>query len=75
VRNLVHGHRLILRAFGVALPFLNWAFLLCGLAGIVGTASGILPPFSHSWWAKITTCLLWALFAREGYEPLAEDAP
>lgn len=74
MRRLLHAHRLVVRGFGLALPFLNWSFLLCGLAGAVGTAAGLLPPFSHNWWAKVTSILLWLLFAREGYEPLAEDA-
>lgn len=60
-------------AFGKTLPAVNWAFFVTGLAGGIGTAAGLLPPFSGSWWARITTVLLWALFAREGYEPLAED--
>lgn len=65
--------KLLLRALGAAFPYINWAFLLVGLAGAVGTAAGVFPPFTHSWWARITTVLLWLLFAREGYEPLAED--
>jgi len=62
-----------LRAFGTALPIVNWAFLVAGVAGAIGTAAGLLPPFNGSWWARITTVLLWLLFAREGYEPLAEE--
>ena len=59
-------------AFGKALPAVNWAFFLAGIAGAAGTAAGLLPPYNHSWWAKTTTILLWLLFSREGYEPLAE---
>jgi len=72
MRRLLHAHRLAVRAFALALPVLNWAFFLVGLAGAIGTAAGQLPPFSHSWWAKITTVLLWLLFAREGYDSLTD---
>lgn len=64
---------MVLWAFGRALPGLNWLFLLVGVSGAIGTAAGLLPPYSNSWWAKMTTILLWLLFAREGYEPLAEE--
>ena len=59
-------------AFGRALPVVNWSFFVVGIIGAIGTADGLLPPFSGSWWARITTVLLWLLFAREGYEPIAE---
>lgn len=65
--------RLVVRAFGFALPVVNWLFFLVGLAGAIGTTAGLLPPFTNSWWARITTVLLWLLFAREGYEPIAEE--
>lgn len=71
---VLHAHRAILWAFAKALPVLNWLFLIVGLAGAIGTITGLLPPFSDSWWAKITSVLLWLLFAREGYESLADDA-
>lgn len=73
MRRALRAHRAILWAFGKALPVLDWAFLLVGLAGAIGTAVGWLPPYSDSWWAKITTVLLWLLFAREGYDSLAQD--
>lgn len=72
MRRVLRAHRLIVWAFGQALPVLNWAFLLVGIIGAIGTAAGLLPPYQDSWWAKITTILLWLLFAREGYESLAE---
>jgi hypothetical protein len=62
----------VLLAFEKTLPVVNWLFLIVGLVGAIGTAAGILPPFSHSLWARMTTILLWLLFAREGYEPIAE---
>ena len=74
MRRILRAHRLAVDAFGRALPVVNWAFFAFGLAGALGTAAGLLPPYSHSWWAKITTVLLWLLFAREGYEPLAEES-
>lgn len=64
---------IVVWVFGRALPVVNWCFLLFGVVGAVGTAAGLLPPFNHSWWAKTTTILLWLLFAREGYEPIAEQ--
>jgi hypothetical protein len=70
----LRADRAVLRAFGWTLPVANWCFFLAGLAGAIGTAAGLLPPFSGSWWAKVTTVLLWLLLAREGYEPLAEAA-
>lgn len=70
---LLRAHRLVLWAFAKSLPMLNWAFLSIGLSGAIGTAAGLLPPYSDSWWAKITTILLWLLFAREGYDPLSEE--
>ena len=65
--------RRLLDAFGRALPVVNWAFFGVGLIGAVGTLVGALPPYSNSWWARLTTVLLWLLFAREGYESLAEQ--
>jgi hypothetical protein len=65
------GH--VLWAFGKVMPALCWMFLVVGLAGAVGTAAGWLPPIDQSWWAKVTTILLWLLFAKEGYDPLAEQ--
>jgi hypothetical protein len=64
--------RLLLAAFGWARPFVSWAFLLTGIAGAVGTGAGWLPPFSGSWWARITTLLLWLVLADQGYDQLAE---
>lgn len=69
---LLHAHHLILKTFDRAMPLLCWTFLLTGLAGATGTAAGWLPPLNHNWWAKLTTILLWLLFAKEGYDPLAE---
>lgn len=73
MRRLLRAHRLAVDGFGRALPVVNWAFFAFGLTGALGTAVGLLPPYTHSWWARITTVLLWLLFAREGYEPLAEE--
>lgn len=65
--------RLLLAGFGYARPFVNWAFLLLGLIGSVGTALGMLPPFGGgSLWARITNILVWALVAAQGYDALAE---
>lgn len=64
--------RLLLLGLGYARPFINWAFLLVGLAGAVGTAAGWLPPFSGSWWAKVTSVLLWLVLAMQGYDALSE---
>lgn len=60
-------------AFGRALPLFNWAFFIVGIAGAAATAIGLLETFSTALWAKVTTILLWLLFAREGYEGLAEQ--
>lgn len=72
MRKILRAHWILVDAFGKAMPILNWSFLLFGLAGAIGTASGLLPPFTGTWWARITTTLLWLLFAKEGYDPLAE---
>jgi hypothetical protein len=61
-----------LRAFELALPVVNWLFFVVGLAGAVATIAGLIPPFTGSLWAKITSTLLWLLLAREGFEPIAE---
>ena len=73
MKHALRAHRIAIDAFGRALPVVNWAFFVFGVVGAAGTAVGWLPPYTHSWWAKVTTVLLWLLFAREGYEPLAED--
>lgn len=58
--------------FGKALNVLSWAFFATGVAGAIGTGAGWLPPFNGAWWAKITTILLWLLFACEGYDRLSD---
>lgn len=63
----------VIRAFGKALPYFNWAFFIVGVLGAGATAVGLLSTFSTALWAKITTILLWLLFAREGYEGLVEQ--
>jgi hypothetical protein len=65
--------RKALAMFSRAMPIVSWAFFIVGVLGAVGTAAGILPPYSSSLWAKLTTILLWLLFAREGYDALVED--
>lgn len=72
MRLLAKGEAVALRAFAAALPATNWLFFAVGLCGAAGTVAGLLPPFSNSWWAKVTSTLLWLLLAREGYEPIAE---
>lgn len=62
----------VLKQFGRAMPVVNWAFFIVGIVGAVATLVGMIPSISTAWWAKLTTVLLWLLFAREGYEPLAE---
>ena len=42
-------------------------------AGAAGTVAGVLPSFNNSLWAKVTTVLLWLLFAREGYDSLIQE--
>jgi hypothetical protein len=74
LRRLVRLDRGLVKAFAWTLPVMNWLFFVVGLVGAVGTGIGLLPPFSNSLWAKATTILLWLLFAREGYEPIAERA-
>lgn len=63
--------RVVLAAFGRALPAVNWACLIAGVAGAFATACQLIPGFGHAWWGKLTSILLWLLMAREGYEPLA----
>lgn len=66
--------RLLLIGLGYARPFVNWAFLVLGLIGTVGTAAGLLPPFGgSSLWARITNTLVWAIVAMQGYDALAEQ--
>ena len=72
--NRLRVDRALVWSFGKTLPVTNWLLFLAGLIGAVGTAAGLLPPFSGSWWARVTTILLWLLLAREGYEPIAENA-
>lgn len=67
-----HLPRLLLLGLGYARIPVNWAFLIAGLAGFVGTCAGLLPPFSGSWWARVTTALLWLVLAYQGYDALAE---
>jgi hypothetical protein len=69
----LRADRALLAAFGYARPFVSWAFLLTGLAGTVGTFAGQLPPISGSWWARITTGVLWLVLADQGYEQLADQ--
>lgn len=77
MRQVRRAETLLLDAFGRAMPVVNWAFFVVGIAGAAGTVAGVLPPFSDSLWAKLTSVLLWLLFAREGYDSLVkgeEDA-
>ena len=73
MKQLQRAEQLVLACFAKALPLLNWCFFLIGIAGAVGTATGWLPPFTGSLWAKITSILLWLLLAREGYDSLAQS--
>lgn len=73
VKALRRAEKLLLDAFGKAMPVVNWAFFIVGVAGAAGTVAGVLPPFSDSLWAKLTSVLLWLLFAREGYDSLVEQ--
>lgn len=63
---------MLLDAFARTMPFLNWAFFIVGIIGAIATAASLIPSINQSLWAKVTTVLLWLLFAREGYDPLAE---
>lgn len=66
--------RAVIRWFGRSLLLIHWAFFLAGVAGAIGTGIGVLPPFNGSWWAKLTSILLWLVLAEQGYTPLAERA-
>lgn len=64
--------RLLLLGLGYARPVINWAFLLLGIVGAVGTGVGLLPPFGGaSLWVRVSNVLVWVIVAMQGYDALA----
>lgn len=71
-RALGRAPNLIVDAFEVALPYIDWACFLFGLLGAVATATGLAPPYTDSLWAKITQTVAFVLLAREGFEGIVD---